>query len=84
MRKVWSCRMHDVDDVGDWRHVDAWTNDEAAKKYADMCDASSGGELFDHNDYWKKIDVRLGDDGKIHTFIVEMEYEKVFYVRAAA
>jgi hypothetical protein len=77
--KVWSCRMHDVDDINEWHHISAWTADDAAYEYAKICDASSGGDLFFEHGDWENVDVRLGDDGEIVTFTVEMNYEKVFY-----
>jgi hypothetical protein len=82
MSKTWQCRMTGQDDANEWHNVEAMTYNEAAEKYAEQCDANSGGELYGEDDDRQIVEVRLIGDETIRKREVRVAFEKNFYSTA--
>lgn len=72
------CSMPDQDGR-DWNEVEAFDHEDAAGKYAELCDESSGGELLGNRDE-REVLVK-GGDNSIKIFVVGAEMVKRFWAR---
>jgi hypothetical protein len=77
--KTWQCRMVGLDDANEWTAVEAFTSVAAAQRYAERCDESSGGELYDEDDDRNVVEVRLIGSNEVRRFEVRVAFEKNFY-----
>lgn len=81
--KTFLCQMPEHDDADDWTEVKAWTNEDAATRYAELCDSRSGGELFDEPDCKQTILVKYGEHPTL-SFEVAVDFTKIFLPRQLA
>jgi hypothetical protein len=78
---VFFCQMTEYDDPQDWSEIVSFGPQSAAVKYADHCDARSGGELFAKPTSVQIVIVRDKVSGKESRFEIEVEFVKDFHAK---
>lgn len=74
--RIYKCRLPDQDGE-DWTTVEAFNAEDAAIRYAEDCDSSSGGELFE--DGGEHIILVIDPKGVERKFKCNMELEPNYW-----
>lgn len=74
--KTYLCQMIGMDNKNVWAEIAAYDPRSAARTYAENCDDSSGGEMFDKPDSEHVVLVK--DHGK---FTIGVEFVKSYYTK---